>query len=274
MNNTKTEDSATSPTGASTKKIRIEYPHGGAVAHIFLDDGKGNIIDHVMMEEIQAALDSFGAMPHIKLILFEGAGKHFSFGASVEEHKKDSATAMLKSFHSLFFTIGKLNIPCACKLSGQCLGGGFELAMVCHFMFADKTVKLGQPEIMLGVFPPPASVILPEKIGLAKAEDILLTGRIILADEAQNIGLLTTVYPDRNAMNSGVEEWIKLNILPKSASSLRFAVRASRAKFNHVLSNFLPQLENLYTSGLMETHDANEGINSFLEKRTANWKNS
>ena len=141
-------------------------------------------------------------------------------------------------------------------------------------MFADRTAKFGQPEIVLGVFPPPASIILPEKIGLASAEEFLLTGRSIDADEAKSIGLINHLSEDKLSLNSWVEEWISGNIAPKSASSLRFAVKAVRAKFNHVLSNFLPQLESLYVTQLMETHDANEGINSFLEKRKPVWENN
>jgi cyclohexa-1,5-dienecarbonyl-CoA hydratase len=148
-----------------------------------------------------------------------------------------------------------------------------ELAIMCNFIFADRTARFGLPEITLGVFPPPASVILPEKIGLAKAEDLLLTGRVITADEAFSIGLVNKIYPDKVVMDWEIERWIETWITPKSASSLRFGVRASRAKFNHILGNFLPQLENIYANQLMETHDANEGITSFLEKRKPVWEN-
>ena len=256
------------------KKVIVKYSHDNTIARIVLTDGKGNILDHVMTEELQSHLDEFKRKPEIKLITFEGGGKHFSFGASVEEHTKELAAAMLKGFHQLFFTLRDLAIPTAAIISGQCLGGGMELAILCNFLFADKTAKFGQPEIVLGVFPPPASVILPEKIGLAKAEDLLLTGKIISADEAKTIGLVNEVYEDRVAMDREIEKWIDSVILPKSASSLRFGVRAARIKFNHVLTNFLPQLENLYVSQLMETHDANEGINSFLEKRKPIWENN
>ena len=82
------------------------------------------------------------------------------------------------------------------------------------------------------------------------------------------------VLEDKPSLNAWVDEWISIHIIPKSASSLRFAVRASRIKFNHVLSNFLLQLEQLYIDQLMETQDANEGINSFLEKRKPVWNNN
>ncbi len=74
-------------------------------------------------------------------------------------------------------------------------------------------------------------------------------------------------------METGTELWIEQYIIPKSATSLRYGVKASRIKFNHILSNFLPQLERLYMNELMATHDANEGINSFIEKRKPVWEN-
>ncbi len=255
-------------------KIKVSFSHEEAIAHILLDDGRGNVLDHIMMDEIQETLKGFLHHPKLKLVMFEGAGKNFSFGASVEEHKKEFAAAMLHGFHQLFYSVMDLSVPAMAKISGQCLGGGLELALMCNFMFADQTAVLGQPEINLGVFPPPASILLPEKIGLARAEELLLTGRNINAAEAHAIGLINAVFETKEDLNRETEAWIQKYILPKSASSLRYAVKASRIKFNHVLSNFLPQLEQLYVTRLMETADANEGINSFLEKRKPVWENN
>lgn len=255
------------------EKLKLNYTHSGSVAQLIFDDGKGNVLDSVMMAELQETLNSFRSNSAIKLITFEGAGKHFSFGASVEEHQKDAAATMLKSFHQLFYTIRDLAIPTLAKISGQCLGGGMEIALICNFLFADKTAKMGQPEIILGVFPPPASVILPLKIGYALAEEILITGKTISADEGIQIGLLNKVFENKIEMEDETNRWIEQNILQKSASSLRYAVKAARVKFNHLLSNFIPQLESMYVNQLMETKDANEGINSFLEKRKPVWEN-
>ena len=256
------------------EKIKFSYSHNETVANILLDDGKCNVLDNIVMLEILDCLKKAGENPNIKLITFQGEGKHFSFGASVEEHTRELAETMLKTFHKIFFTLAQLSIPTLAKISGQCLGGGMELAIMCNFLFAEKNAKLGQPEIVLGVFPPPASVILPEKIGLAQAEELLLTGKSIDADEAKRIGLINYVFDDKNALNTATDEWIEKNIVPKSASSLRFGVRASRAKFNHVLNNFLNQLEYIYVRELMQTKDANEGINAFLQKRTPVWSNN
>ncbi|MCP5064890.1 MAG: hypothetical protein GY936_20915 [Ignavibacteriae bacterium] len=256
------------------EKLKLEYSHQGAVANIVLDDGKGNVLDNVMMLEMLDLFAEFKKNKDIKLITFQGEGKHFSFGASVPEHTKEFAEMMLKTFHKIFFELIELSIPTMAKISGQCLGGGMELALACNFMFADKTAVLAQPEIVLGVFPTPASIMLPLKIGNAKAEEILLTGRNVNAAEGEKIGLLNKVFEDKNSLNDGADEWINKNIIPKSASSLKYGVRATRATFNYIMSNKLPYLEHLYVGQLMETNDANEGINSFLEKRKPVWKNN
>lgn len=255
------------------EKIRLEYSHNNTVANIILDDGKGNVLDNTMMLELLDCFKTFKTNTNLKLITFQGEGKHFSFGASVPEHTKELAEMMIKTFHQLFLDIIDLGIPTMAKISGQCLGGGMELALICNFLFADKSAKMGQPEIILGVFPPPASILLPLKIGYARAEELLLTGKTIDTEEARNIGLLNYVFDNKDDLNSETEVWIEKNIIPKSASSLRYGVKAARIKFNHIVGNFLPQLEYMYVKQLMETKDANEGINSFLEKRQPVWEN-
>ncbi len=256
------------------EKIKINFHHGGAVAQIIMENGKGNVIDSGMMAELLIAFEDFRSMGELKLITFEGAGKHFSFGASVEEHQKEQAAEMIHSFHNLFLKLKDLAIPTLAKINGQCLGGGMELAIMCNFLFAEKTSKFCQPEIILGVFPPPASIILAEKIGLAKAEEIIITGMTFTGEEGKDFGLINDVFDDVIELEAEVNKFIDHHILPKSASSLRFAVRASRVKFNRLLEDFLPLLEEMYVKELMNTRDANEGIISFLEKRKPVWNNS
>lgn len=255
------------------EKIKVGYTHDNSVARVILDDGKGNVLDNIMMNELISLLDSLQDKKDIKMITFEGAGNNFSYGASVEEHTKDKAEAMLESFHKMFYTIIGLHIPTLAKISGQCLGGGFELPLVCNFMFADKTAKIGQPEILLGVFAPPASVMLPLKIGHARAEELLITGRIIGAEEGKAMGLINEVFEDKASMEVAVDAWIQKYICGKSASSLRYAVRAARASFDFFMQRNLPLYTDMFIKELMETEDANEGINSFMEKRKPIWKN-
>ncbi len=255
------------------QKIIVEPFHDGQVVRITLNAPKANVLDGEMMGDIQEVLDVLPGQDNLKLLQFTGAGDHFCFGASVDEHIREKAPGMLKQFHNLFYTLADLAVPTAALVSGQCLGGGMELALMCNFIFADKTAKFGQPEIQLGVFAPPASVILPMKIGQAQADDLLLTGKIISADEAHATGLVASVFDDRLSMLDGIDAWIEKEVLPKSASSLKFAVRAARLEFNRIVKDKLQEQERLYLDGLMATHDANEGIASFLEKRKPGWKN-
>jgi cyclohexa-1,5-dienecarbonyl-CoA hydratase len=255
------------------QKIKVEYIYDETVVRVILDDGKANILDAIMMAEINDLLVSLKDKNDVKLITFEGAGNNFSYGASVAEHTKDKAAEMLEGFHRMFFSLINLHIPTLAKLSGQCLGGGFELPLACNFIFADKSTRIGQPEIILGVFAPPASVMLPLKVGNARAEELLITGKIITAEEAKSIGLVNEVFEDKNALATATDEWILKNILGKSASALRFTTKAARASFDFFMLKLLPEFTDLYVNEMMETHDANEGINAFIEKRKPVWRN-
>ncbi len=255
------------------EKVIVQEYFEGQWQQLILKDGKGNIIDLKMMTELMHLLEEFKYRPEIKIITIEGDGKNFSFGASVEEHKKEMAADMLKNFHKLFYKFLDTSIPTIAMVSGYCLGGGMELALICNYIFADKSAKFGQPEINLSVFAPPASIILPEKIGLSRAEELLLSGETISADEAYRIGLVNKLFENKETLNNETVKFIEKIFLKKSAAALRYAVKASRVKFSHVLRNFLPSLENLYLIDLMEGHDANEGIQAFLEKRNPVWKN-
>lgn len=256
-----------------SNKILTEFTHERQVVRFILSSPKGNLLDSEMMSALQANLENLKTEPQVKLIQFTGSGNHFCFGASVPEHTRENAPQMLKQFHALFISLIELSIPTAALVSGQCLGGGMELALMCNFLFLDSTARMGQPEISLAVFAPPASIMLPLKIGQSRADDLLLTGRSIKPDEALSFGLAQSVHDTRQEMLDSAEQWTIKHILPKSASSLRIAQKASRYAFNQALREQLVALERMYADELMNTHDANEGITSFLEKRSPVWKN-
>lgn len=251
-------------------KIRPETLWDGAGLKLVLDAPKANILDAEMMGEIHGHLDELKNKPEVKLLVFEGEGPHFCFGASVQEHTKDRAGAMLDAFHGMFLKMVDLAIPTAAVVRGQCLGGGMELAIFCNWIFASPDAKLGQPEIQLAVFPPPASLILPMKVGQAAADHLCLSGESWSAEQAQAAGLVHEITEDPMA---ALDTFAAKHIVKKSASSLKFAVRAARTEFNETLRTKLPVVQKLYIEGLMESHDANEGINAFLEKRKPAFEN-
>lgn len=253
--------------------IRCEGHFGDSVLKIVLNSPKANILEAAMLGEINQILDGLAKEKDVKLIVFEGEGKHFSFGASVPEHTKENAAMMLKAFHAMFYQLARLAIPTMAVVRGQCLGGGMELALVCNFIIADRTAKFGQPEIVLGVLPPPASVMLPRKVGQSFADDIALTGRTLDAEEAHRIGMVNLLVDEGQDAWEAASKWIETHIVPKSAASLRIANQAVRWDFFKRIREDLPKMEGLYLKDLMETYDANEGIVAFLEKRKPEWKN-
>ena len=255
------------------KLIQYERLFDGAVLKIILNAPKANVLEAAMLNEINGVLGSLSQEKDVKLIVFEGTGKHFSFGASVPEHTKENAAMMLNSFHAMFLELVRLAVPTMAVVRGQCLGGGMELALFCNFIVADSTAMFGQPEIVLAVLPPPASVMLARKVGQAYADDIALTGRSIDAAEGHRIGLVNLLAPEGEDAWEAASTWIEKHILPKSASSLRIANKGVRMDFFRRLVEDLPRMEGLYLKDLMETHDANEGINAFIEKRKPEWKN-
>jgi cyclohexa-1,5-dienecarbonyl-CoA hydratase len=253
--------------------IQCEERFEGAVFKIILNSPKANILEAAMLAEISAALDGLGSGKHVKLVVFEGGGKHFSFGASVQEHTKDKAAMMLKAFHGMFYQLVRLAVPTMAVVRGQCLGGGMELALFCNFIVADRTAMFGQPEIVLGVFPPPASVMLPRKVGQAHADDLVLTGRSVDAVEAHRIGMVNILTDEGQDAWEVASQWVEKHIVPKSAQCLRIANEAVRKDFFRMIWEDFPRMESLYLKDLMEGYDANEGINAFLEKRKPEWRN-
>ncbi|MHC4815942.1 MAG: enoyl-CoA hydratase/isomerase family protein [Planctomycetota bacterium] len=256
---------------SETTKIRVEPFLDGAALRIVLDAPKGNVLDGAMMGELNGLLDQLKERNELKLLCFTGEGKHFSFGASVEDHVGEKAAGMLEAFHGMFLRMVELAIPTVAAVRGRCLGGGMELATFCNRVVAHPDAVFAQPEIQLAVLPPIASLILPLKLGQPLADEINLTGRNVAAAEALQMGLVDEIAEDPMA---AVEEWAARELGAKSASSLRWAVRASRWQFNKVLKGEIAGVEQLYLEGLMATHDANEGLAAFLEKRKPEWKNA
>jgi len=250
--------------------VAVELEEGGAFWRVILDRPKGNILDQEMLEALAAVFRRGADSPDLKAMCLEGRGPHFSFGASVPEHMPEQVESMLHLFHGTLKTMLDGSYVVLAAVRGQCLGGGLELVSLCHRVFASPDARLGQPEIVLGVLPPVASVILPERVGRANAEDVCLSGRILPADEAQRMGLVDVIAEDPS---EAARQYTKEHLLPHSASSLRHAVKAARHGFRARFDAELPQVEGIYLKELMATADAVEGLQAFMEKRKPQWKN-
>jgi cyclohexa-1,5-dienecarbonyl-CoA hydratase len=177
---------------------------------------------------------------------------------------------MIPSFHALLREMLDASVFLMSVVRGKCLGGGLEVASVAHRVFASDDAELGQPEILLGVFAPVASVVLPLRIGFAAAADLCLSGRVVSSAEAEAMGLVDEIAGDPF---EAALAWAKQRLLGHSASSLRQAVRAFQAGAMSEVRSRLDVVERLYLEELVPTADADEGIRSFLEKRRPIWKN-
>jgi len=254
----------------SDSPLKVWLERDGTLLRLRLAKPKANIVDAAMIAALDAALAEYCETKELRAVLLDHEGPHFSFGASVEEHRPESCAAMLKSLHGLIRTMLNFPLPLLVSIKGQCLGGGLEVAAAGSMLFAAPDAKLGQPEIKLAVFAPAASCLLPERIGQAKAEDLLLSGRSMDAEEALRCGLIDRVSEDPEA---AALEYFDKFLLSSSASTLRFAVLAARTEYRQRVITKLERVETLYLQELMATHDAVEGLTAFLEKRQASWEN-
>lgn len=247
--------------------IRATLEEDGSLLRIVLARPRGNILDPEMVGSIRSAVADHRALPGLKSILFEGEGRHFSFGASVEAHLPGQIREMLEAFHGLFRDLATSGKVLLAAVRGQCLGGGLELAAFCHRVVAAPDARLGNPEIQLGMFAPLASAVLPLRVGQPAADDLLLTGRSIEPNEALAIRLIDEIAPDPV---EALLAWHR-RLAGLSASSLSHAVRAARDHFHRTFLTTLELVERQYLDELMATADAVEGITAFLEKRTPQW---
>jgi cyclohexa-1,5-dienecarbonyl-CoA hydratase len=248
--------------------LKVWLEAEGRLLRLRLNRPKANLIDAEMIEALDRSLAEHLANGSISAVLLDAEGPHFSYGASVEEHRPDQCAAMLKGIHGLVLRMLESPAPILVSVRGQCLGGGLEVALAGHLLFVAPDANLGQPEMKLGVFAPAASCLLPELIGPQRSFDLLVSGRSISGSRAAEIGLAfeSTTHPTHTAM-AYFEEHIKA----KSISSLRHAVRAARFDYSTRVRNKIAAVERLYVDELMNTHDAVEGIESFIAKRAVQW---
>lgn len=244
--------------------LKVWLERDGALLRLRLARPKANLIDAAMIAALDAALREHAKTAGLIACLVDHEGAHFSFGASVEEHLPEKCAAMLRGLHALIERMLDWPKPILMAIKGQCLGGGLEFACAGHLMFLAPDAQLGQPEMKLAVFAPAASCLLPARIGQARAEDLLYSGRSIDAQTALAWGLANQIAEDPAA---AALDYFDRQLAAKSAASLAWAVRAARAPFAETVKRHLAEVERLYLDNLMTTHDAQEGLAAFLAKR-------
>ena len=250
------------------KFIRLEVADG--VARLVLARPPLNILTIEMMEEVNAALERVQLLPEVRALVLGAEGKAFSAGVAVEDHLGDRVKPMLEAFHRIFHLLRALPCPTVAAVHGAALGGGSELATFCDFVVASENATFGQPEVKVGVFPPVAAIHYPNRIGVARALQLLLTGEVIGAKEAERIGLVDRVVPAAE-LGAAVEETLA-KLSDKSRAVLALTRRAVLEAAGQPFDAGLRAVEALYHTELMQTEDAHEGLRAFVEKRAPVWK--
>jgi cyclohexa-1,5-dienecarbonyl-CoA hydratase len=249
--------------------LKVWLDHDDRLLRLRLARPKANIVDAAMISSLSLALETHQDSARLTAILLDAEGPHFSFGASVEEHLPEKCQQMLAGLHGLIKQMLDCPVPILVAIQGQCLGGGLEVACGGNLLFAHPEAKLGQPEIKLGVFAPAASCLLPERINIADAADLLWSGRSIDGQEAYRIGLVSQLADDPSA---AALAWFEKHLSASSASSLRYAVQALRIGKVEQIKSRLDAVEKLYLQELMASEDAVEGLQAFVDKRKVDWK--
>ncbi len=258
---------ATQPISVHTRvMVSIEPP----VARVTLHNPPLNVIDIPMMRELQQVLAEVESRADISVLVLEGSERAFSAGVDVKAHTLDKVGEMLREFHAVIRALVASRKVTICAVKGACLGGGAELALVCDMVYTARDAAWGFPEIRLGCYPPVAVVALPAVVGQKRAEELILTGRQISGDEAVAIGLAT-----RSARAEEVGALVEdalVQLRKLSASALATTKKAVYAWDAIHFDKGLARAEKIYLEELMKTHDAQEGINAFLEKREPRWE--
>ncbi len=257
-----------SDTPAPPETIRVEIISG--LARITLDRPPVNVLTTAMMSDLAGSLRRVAANETVRIVRLDAAGKTFSAGVDVGDHLGDLLPAMMAALGDLFLAFSSVPQPVVAVVQGPALGGGLEVVLGCDLVVASERATFGQPEIKLGVFAPPATVLLPRRIGLGAATGLLLTGESVSAAEARRLGIANEVFADEG-FDAAATAWIE-KLLALSGSALRQAKRALRESHGIPVGKAHVLVHDIYMNELMATEDAHEGLRSFVEKRKAVWK--
>lgn len=258
--------------GFSTILLERIEGENGLIAKITLNrPERRNAIDREMISELGLALDDIASDDLCRAIILTGAGdRAFASGADIAELKERGvADALLRINASMFRRVEEQFIPTIAAIRGYALGGGCELAMACDIRVAGHSAKLGQPEVGLGIIPGAGAIQrLPRLVGIGRAKELIFTGRIIDATEAERIGLVQHTVPDERVDDKALS--IARAIAAQGPLAVKIAKQAINAAWG--ANPAFDTLDVLGQAVLFESADKHERMAAFLERRDARRK--
>ena len=245
----------------------------GRIGHLLLNRPQAlNALNRALMSEVDAAVDGFEADGNIGCMVITGSEKAFAAGADIKEMAdKTFNDAFLGDFTAGWHRVADARKPVIAAVAGFALGGGCELAMQCDLIIAADNARFGQPEIKLGIIPGIGGTQrLTHAVGKAKAMDLILTGRMMDAHEAERSGLVARIVP----LQSLLEETLKVaeTIASMSLPSVLAAKEAINRAFETSLAEGV-RFERRIFHSLFATADQKEGMAAFVAKRAPKFEN-
>lgn len=230
-----------------------------------------NAINEATMDELVSRTQDLDQNPQIGAIVITGEGKAFVAGADIKEMVDRSSTQMyLDDRQAAWEKFAATRKPVIAAVNGFALGGGCELAMMCDIIFASSTAKFGQPEIKLGVIPGwGGSQRLTRAVGKAKAMDLILTGRMMDAQEAERSGLVSRIFEPDKLLDEclTIAQQIATYSLPAVLAAKEATNRAQELSLNEGI-----RFERRLFYSLFANQDKTEGMQAFIEKRQPEFK--
>jgi enoyl-CoA hydratase len=252
--------------------IKVIEDHAPSVALIQLNrPNELNALNPELMGQLRDAMQMLDRNDNVRVIILTGNDKAFAAGADIKQMADMSAIDMLiKDQFATWDLIRKTNKPIIAAVAGFVLGGGCELAMMCDMIIAAETARFGQPEIKLGVIPGAGGTQrLTRAVGKVKAMEMVLTGRLLTAEEAFFYGLVNKVVPAEMYLHEATQ--LALEISRMSPIAVRLAKEAVNRSFETHLDEGLHfERKNFYLAFASE--DQKEGMKAFIEKRRAEFK--
>jgi enoyl-CoA hydratase len=259
------------------KKIQVvSWSKQQTIATVIIDNPPVNVLSADVIEQLSAAADEIGSDSSVKVVILTGAGeKAFVAGGDIKGFPDWTGKGVeLAKQKSLWLQeplnkIERLPQPTIAAINGFALGGGCELALSCDIRIAEEQVKIGLPEIKLGLFPGAGGTQrLPRLVGKARAKEMIFTGEPLTAEEANRIGLVNHVVPKGGSLKKAVE--LAEKISRYSSPSLSFAKRSIDNGFEqHVDEGLVTEAE--YFGQVFQTKDVKEGVEAFIQKREPNF---
>ncbi len=244
----------------------------GRVGLVTLNRPKAlNALNSKLIAELNAALDAFEADPAVAVIVLTGSEKAFAAGADIKEMmEKNFMDAFQSDFIAPWQRVAHRRKPIIAAVAGYALGGGCELAMMCDIIIAADNAKFGQPEINLGTIPGAGGTQrLTRAVGKSKAMEMVLTGRMMSAAEAERANLVSRVVPAADLLDEAMS--LAETIAAKSQPMVQMAKEAVNRAFETTLAEGLRFERRMFYS-TFATEDRSEGMVAFVEKRNPSFK--